>query len=162
MFADFPQRTLNKCVDTGKCPSCLKQADITPVFKKASRNSKDNYRPVSILTNVSKIFEKLLFKQMSNDFFDKFFSMYQRNFRKRFGDQHCLVLMLKQFKSFNDKQKSFGALMADLSKAFSCLSHELIITRLHAYEFDEQALELMNSYLSERNQRTKLGVHYSS
>ena len=77
LFADFPQRTLNKCVDTGKCPSCLKQADITPVFKKASRNSKDNYRPVSILTNVSKIFEKLLFKQMSNDFFDKFLSMCQ-------------------------------------------------------------------------------------
>ena len=52
--------------------------------------------------------------------------------------------------------------MADLSKAFNCLSRELIITKLHAYEFDEQALELMNSYLSERNQRTKLGVHYSS
>ena len=94
-FANFPHRVLNKCVQKGKFPSCLKQADITPVFKKASRNSKDNYRPVSILTNVSKIFEKLLFKQMSNDFFDKFLSMYQRDFRKGFSDQHCLVLCLK-------------------------------------------------------------------
>ena len=52
--------------------------------------------------------------------------------------------------------------MADLSKAFVCLSHELIITKLHVYSFDKQALQLMNSYLSERKQRTKLGVHYSS
>ena len=52
--------------------------------------------------------------------------------------------------------------MTDLSKAFDCLSHELIITKLHAYGFDKQALELINSYLSEKKQRTKLGVHYNS
>ena len=53
-------------------------------------------------------------------------------------------------------------LMTDLSKAFDCLSYELIITKLHAYGFDQQVLELMNIYLSERKRRTKLGVHYSS
>ena len=52
--------------------------------------------------------------------------------------------------------------MTDLSKAFDCLSHELIVTKLHAYGFDKQALELMNNYLSEKKQRTKLGVHHSS
>ena len=51
--------------------------------------------------------------------------------------QHCLVAMLEKWKSCNDKGKSFGALMTDLSKAFDCLSHELIVTKLHAYGFDK-------------------------
>ena len=51
--SDFLHPAFNECVETRKFPSCLKQADITLVFKKGSRNSKDNYRPVSILPNVS-------------------------------------------------------------------------------------------------------------
>ena len=51
--------------------------------------------------------------------------------------------------------------MANLLKTFNCFSHELIITKLHAYGFDQQALELMNNYLSRRKQKTKLDVHYS-
>ena len=90
--------------ETGQFPSSLKQVDITPVFKKGSMNSKDNYRPVSILPNVSKIFEKPLFKQVS-DFFDNIFSMYQCGFRKGFSAQHCLVAMLEKLKSCNDKGK---------------------------------------------------------
>ena len=70
MFANFLQPAFIECVEAGKFPSCLRQADITPVFKKGSRNSEDNYRPVSILPNVSKILEKPFFKQMS-DFFNK-------------------------------------------------------------------------------------------
>ena len=70
MFANFLQPAFIECVEVGKFPSCLRQADITPVFKKGSRNSEDNYRPVSILPNVSKILEKPFFKQMS-DFFNK-------------------------------------------------------------------------------------------
>ena len=60
--------------------------------------------------------------------------------------------MLEKRKSCNDKGKSFRALMVDLSKAFDCLSHELITTKLHAYGFNQQALKFMNSYLSERKQ----------
>ena len=70
--------------------------------------------------------------------------------------------MLEKCKSCIDKGKSFGAPMTDLSKVFDCLSHELIITKLHAYGFVQQDLKLMNSYLSERKQKSELGVHYSS
>ena len=79
LFADFLHPAFNDCVKTGKFPPCLKQKScLTPVFKKGSRNSKDNYRPVSILPNISKIFEKPLFKQMS----DNIFPTYQCGFRK--------------------------------------------------------------------------------
>ena len=81
-------------------------------------------------------------------------------FRKGISIQHCLVTMLKKWKrkSCSDKNKSFGALMTDLSKAFDFLSHEPIITKLQAYGFDQLALELMK----ERKQKTKVGFHYSS
>ena len=75
------------------------------------------------------------------------FSVY--GFKKGFIAQHCLVAMLEKWKFCNDKGKSFGALMTDLWQAFDCLSHELIITKLHSYHFVPQALELMNSYLLE-------------
>ena len=61
-----------------------------------------------------------------------------------------------------DKGKAFGVLLTDLSKAFDCLSHELIIAKLNAYGFSLSALKLMQSYLSERKQRTKINQAYSS
>ena len=61
-----------------------------------------------------------------------------------------------------DKGKLFGALLTDLSKAFDCLPHELIIAKLNAYGFNLPALKLMHSYLSHRKQRTKVNHAYSS
>ena len=60
-----------------------------------------------------------------------------------------------------DKWKVFGVLLTDLSKAFDCLSHELIIAKLNAYGFNLPALKLMHSYLSHRRQRTKVNRAYS-
>ena len=70
--------------------------------------------------------------------------------------------MLEKWKSLVDKGKEFGALLTDLSKAFDCLSHELIVTKLNAYGFSYSALKLMQTYLSERKQRTKINQPYSS
>ena len=70
--------------------------------------------------------------------------------------------MLEKWKSSVDKGKVFGVLLTDLSKAFDCLSHELIIPKLNAYGFSLSALKLMQSYLSERKQRTKINQAYSS
>ena len=97
-----------------------------------------------------------------SSFFDHIFSIYQCGFRKGFSAQHCLLAMLEKWKSSNDKGKAFGALLTDLSKAFNCLSHELLIAKLDAYGFSPSALKLIHSYLSERKQRTKLNASYSS
>ena len=95
-------------------------------------------------------------------FFDNIFSTYQCGFRKGYSAQHCLVAMLEKWKFCNDKKKSFGALLTDLSKAFDCLSHGLLLAKLHAYGFDYGALKLIHSYLSGRNQRTKVRNSFSS
>ena len=129
-------------------------------FKKGDRDLKDNYRPGSILPAISKIFKKLLCKQITM-FIDPFLSKFQCGFRKRYGAQYCLLAMLEHWKSTVDKGKVFGALLTDLSKAFDCLSHELIVAKLNAYGFNLAALKLVQSYLSKRRQRTKINQSYN-
>ena len=97
-----------------------------------------------------------------SSFFNEIFSNFQCGFRKGFSAQHCLLAMLEKWKSSNDKGKAFAALLTDLSKAFDCLSHELLIAKLDAYGFSPSALKLMHSYLSNRKQRTKVNASYSS
>ena len=66
--------------------------------------------------------------------------------------------MLEKWKNAVDNGKFLGALLTDLSKAFECLSHELLIAKLHAYGFDLLALKPIQSYLSNRKQRTKINA----
>ena len=70
--------------------------------------------------------------------------------------------MLEKWKSAVDKEKYFGALLADLSKALDCISHELIPAKLHAYGFSLRALRLIHSYINDKKQRTRVNGDYSS
>ena len=70
--------------------------------------------------------------------------------------------MLEKWKSAVDNKKVFGALLTDLSKAFDCLSHDLLIAKLNAYGFSMAALRLIQNYLSNWKQRTKINTEYSS
>ena len=93
-------------------------------------------------------------------FMFEFLSKYQCGFRKGYGTQHCLLAMLEKWKSTVNIEKSFGALLADLSEAVDCLSHELLLAKLQIYGFSIVALRLIHSYLKNRNQVTK--VNFSS
>ena len=125
--------------------------------KKVKNISKENYRPVSILPNLSKIFEKCLKKCHS------FLIIYfQCGFRKGLNTQQCLLAMLEKWKRSIDNSKMFGALLTDLLKAFDCLDHELLIAKLNAYGFSLTALKLVHNYLSNRKKRTKINQQYSS
>ena len=90
IFASFLHSSFNASVTNWEFPSVLKQTNITAVFKKLERYSKDNYRPVSILPNVSKIFERCMFCQ-TNEFMDIFSSRHQCSFRKGYSTQQCLL-----------------------------------------------------------------------
>ena len=76
-------------------PSSLKKADITPIYKKDEKCLKDNYRPVSILPSVSKIYERCIHGQI-NDYFQPLFSKLQCGFRKKFNVQHCLLVLVQK------------------------------------------------------------------
>ena len=123
--------------------SLFKFADITPVHKKGSRFEKNNYRPVSILPVLSKVFRK-------------------GGFRKGFGAQHCLFAMIEKWRDSMDKGTFFKALLTELSKAFDCLPHNLLAAKLSAYGFDNNSTKFLFDYVTNSNQRTKIGQVYSS
>ena len=151
----------NQSIENFEFPSILKNANITPVFKKGYRGSKEHYHPASILPVISKIFEKLLCKQITI-FLNRLLSKYQCGFRKGYSARHCLLAMLEKWKNAADKGKIFGALLTDLSKAFDSLSHDLLIAKLNCYGFSLPALKLVHSYFSNRKQRAKINNAYSS
>ena len=101
---------------------------------------------------------------MSNQlstYFEKILLKFQCDFRKGFSTQHCLLLMLAKWKHAVDNKIVFGALLTDLSKAFDCICHHLLITKLNAYGLSLPALKLVHNYLQNRKQRTKNGTAYS-
>ena len=133
----------------------MKEADVTPIHKKSKKDKKENYRPVSILPVLYKIFERIVYTNVC--FFEDIFNKQQCGFRKAYSTQECLLKMLEKWKRSIDEDKVFGALLTDLSKAFDCLDHELLIAKLNAYGFSLPALRLINDYLSNRRQRTRIG-----
>ena len=102
-----------------------------------------------------------MFEQMS-EVFENIFSKCQCEFRKGFGNQQCLLAMLEKWKRSVDNSKMFSALLTDLSKAFDCFDHELLIAKLSAYGFSLTTLKLVHNYLSNRKQRTKINSTHSS
>ena len=161
IFADFIAESFKGTIKTSNISNCLKLADITPLHKKGRRDNKEHYRPVSILPALSKIFERILFEQISV-FFDKFLSDQQCRLRKGYSTQLRLLNLLEKWKNCVDKGKTFGTLLADLSNAFDCLDHELLIAKLNAYGFNLPALRLIHDYLTNRKQRTKIDDNCSS
>ena len=121
-------------------------------MKQGPRYQKDNHRPISILPIISKIFEKLICRQLSNHF-DNILSKFQCGFRKGYSPQDCLLLMIDKWKKAVDNNKVFGALLTDLSKAFDCICHDLLVAKLNAYGLSFPALKMIQDYL--QKQRTK-------
>ena len=123
LFSDF-----NFSVISGIYPDNLKYADVSPAFKKGDHLDKENYRPVSILPAISKIFERL-FYYLINNYTDAKLSMHQWGFRKNLSAQNCLLVMLEKWRKCLDNKGSTGVLLIDLSKAFDCLIHDLLLAK---------------------------------
>ena len=118
MFSEVLCNNFNNCnnlhnfIVSSDFPQYLKPADITSLHKKGKRTLKENYRPVRILPNLSKIYEKIMFTQMTSSL-KPFFQM-SMWYSKRFGTQKCLLAKLKKWKRSVDKGKTLGALLIDL------------------------------------------------
>ena len=128
--------------------------------KKDEKTLTKNYRPVSLIPVVSKLYEGNMYNQI-NDYIQNHLSPNLFGFRKGHSTEQCLVIMLKEWKKALDKKENAGAILTDISKAFDSPSHDLLIAKLIAYEFDKESLDFIRSYLKERKQRSKVGSYYS-
>ena len=122
----------------------LKQADIVPAHRKTQSFLK-KIIDLSV-PNVSKIYERCLYDQITT-YFEHIFSRYQCGFCKGYSAQQCLLAMIEKWKKTVDNGGVFGALLTDLSKAFDCIPHDLIIAKLEACGFHIDALKLVHKYL---------------
>ena len=125
------QLLFNNAISNSEFPENLKLADVTPVFKKKDPLDKTNYRPVSVLPPVSKIFERLMQKQINEHIKNKL-SPYLCGYRKGFSTQYALLSIIERWKKILDEKGFGGAVLMDLSKAFDTLNQELLIAKLSA------------------------------
>ena len=136
-------------------PSVEKEASVTPAFKKEDRQFKENYRPISVLNVFSKIFERFLLNQML-PFIDNLMSSFLSAYHSRYSTQHVLLRLIEQWRACLDENKVVGGILMDLSKAFDCLPHDLLIAKLEAYGVERNSLLLLMSYLKDRKQAVKI------
>ena len=104
---------------------------------------------------------KTLSKQLETCF-ESILSRYQCGFRRGFSVLTTVLPMIEKWRESLDSLDSLGALLTDLSKAFDCLPHDLLIAKLHAYGLDMSSLKLLRSYLTKIRQRVKINSTYSS
>ena len=127
-------KIINLSFENGCFPDDLKLAEVSPIFKKNDDLDKENYRPVSVLFNVSKVFERIIYSQIDAFMQDKLSNLLT-GFRKNHSTQHCLMYMLENWKNMLDKGGYVCAMFMDLSKAFDTIHHDLMIAKLGAYGF---------------------------
>ena len=146
---------VNNVIDESQFPNAMKYAEISPIFKKEDSLDKSKYRPVSILTCTSKIFEKILDQQFGEHFYAcnaQCLSAY----RKHHNTQSMLLRAIEDWKASLDQGKCVGALLMDLSKAFNVIPHGLLIAKLKAYGYDDNVVKLIRCYLYDRKQCVKI------
>ena len=107
-------------------PDELKLADVIPSHKKDDATNVENYRPISLLPSVSKVFEKLVFKQLSR-FMEGKLSKFLCGFRKKYSTQHALFNLMQNWQKCLEGRGKIGAVLMDLSKAYDCLPHDLLL-----------------------------------
>ena len=145
---------LNIAINTNTFPDLMKIGKISPIYKHpkdGSRLDKKCYRPVSVLTTFSKIFERFILNSIL-EYTNTILSDHISAYRKGYSCQNVLLKLTDDWRHHLDNNEIVGAVLMDLSKAFDCLPHELLVAKLSAYGFDKSTLKFLYSYLKGRKQ----------
>ena len=140
----------------------MKTARVVPLYKKNSKSEPGNYRPVSILTVMSKILEKTVHKQLENYLrSEKLLYDYQSGFRNSYSTDSCLTQLTDQIRFDMDKGNYTGMVMIDLQKAFDTVDHDILLNKLKAIGLDDLSTSWFSSYLKNRFQKTEVDGIFS-
>ena len=147
---------INQSLETGQFPSGMKLADVVPLFKSKDRSLESNYRPISLLSTMSKILEKVVYNRVYN-FLDQTgqISKNQYGFRARHSCEHAVGQLIGTVLKNLQNKKITVSVLLDLSKAFNTIKHEIMLKKLDLYGIRGIPLNWFQSYLSERKLRVK-------
>lgn len=148
---------INLIFSTAKIPEAWKEAIITPVHKSGEKNLLTNYRPISLINNFAKIFEKCLKKRLNN-YLDKnkILNNRQFGFRSNLSTEDGVVELAKRVVYGVDEDKKCLAIFLDLAKAFDTVDHEILIGKLAKIGIRGHGLEIFVDYLANRKQKVKI------
>jgi retron-type reverse transcriptase len=146
-------KIINQCLQTGIFPDTLKIAKVIPIHKKDDTTNLNNYRPISLLPAISKIFEKVMHKQLHSYFSqNNLFYEAQYGFRPKFSTELAALQLIDQITRDMDSNEVPLCIFLDLSKAFDTINHDILLTKLQHYGVIDEALNLLRSYLQNRKQ----------
>ena len=156
-------RFFNFSVEKGVFPDVLKTARVVPVFKSGNKDSISNFRPISILTKFSIIFEKLIYGRLTK-FLDKhaIIKHNQFGFQREHSTSHAILDLVTYLNDRLEEKKTVCNIFLDLSKAFDTVDYSILLHKLNHYGIRGVALDLFKSYLSNRKQFVSDGSIYSS
>lgn len=147
----------NQSITTGIFPSKLKIAKVTPIFKKGTNNLLDNYRPISILPAISKVFEKIMFQQLHTYFqSNNLYFNSQYGFREQHSTELATIEFIDQVTLSLDKGEIPISIYLDLSKAFDTIDHKILTHKLKYYGIQGTTLKLCIDYLTNRKQYVEI------
>ena len=141
--------------ETGVHPEPTKTPNVIPVHKKGSQLELNNYRPISLISNISKIIEKLVHKRL-NSFLEanSIFYEQQFGFRNNHSTNHALIQITEKIRQALDKNKYACGTFIDLQKAFDTVNHEILLKKLEHYGIRGIPNNWFRSFLTERYQFT--------
>lgn len=144
---------INECINKGVYPDILKISKVIPIFKKGCKSDPSNYRPISLVPVISKIVEIVLKNQICNHF-EKFslFSSTQFGFRSGKSTTSAILNLIDKIVDGMEDGEFVSAILCDLSKAFDCVSPDMLLNKLDWYKFDSLSKNLIASYLKNRKQ----------
>ena len=144
----------NKTISTSIFPTDWKLARVTPIFKKGKKDDMNNYRPISVISVVAKIFEKFTFEQLYEYLNNNnLISASQSGFRSLHSTLTALIEATDNWSINIDKGLLNGVIFIDLKKAFDTIDHAILLRKLRIYGVDENGIKFFESYLSNRSQR---------
>ena len=162
-FTDTLAKMINKSFDEGKFPKMLKTARVVPIHKEGSKTDVANYRPISLLSSFSKIYEKLMHKRLLT-FLDHNEVLFENQYGFRPGRscEHALLNAQNTILNSLNKNEVALLLLIDFSKAFDMVDHDILLNKLYHYGVRGIAHKWFKSYLENRKQFVSIEGHNSS
>jgi len=153
----------NISVQLGRFPTALKLARVLPIYKSGDKNLPSNYRPISIMSDLSKIFEKLMFLQLSRFMrSNSLLSSCQFGFQRNSSTSDAILEFMDYVYNCLDVKKSVVSVFLDLSKAFDTVRHDILLDKLNFMGIRGNVLSWFQSYLKDRRQYVSINNSNSS